>query len=315
MKIEDLHFDFPNRPVDEENWDLETWRKNQPMDYYKAIYMLQQTTDINEQNILFRAIYKVTRLYIPDVLYKYFSLSDNEASNEKKFRTLSAGKIYMSDIKDFNDPFDAKNYFSDSSKLMDIEWLKPHGGKLIDDFNSYIKATSLTANGTQSMPMWAHYANNHAGFCVSYDMNANLSLRSNTFPIQYTDDRLDITSFMHKQAQKIGSICDQQRAAGRKIIELSDLSVIYIHLLLCNIKQTAWSYENEYRCTTSARTPGMPYIEAKPHALYLGKNCALSHTQRLIEIARQWKIPVYKMDFDDCSSNYSLIIKPFNDAQ
>ena len=82
MKIEDLHFDFPNRPVDEENWDLETWRKNQPMDYYKAIYMLQQTTDINEQNILFRAIYKVTRLYIPDVLYKYFSLSDNEASNE-----------------------------------------------------------------------------------------------------------------------------------------------------------------------------------------------------------------------------------------
>ena len=43
----------------------------------------------------------------------------------------------MSDIKDFNDPFDGKGFFYDAAKLTDIERLAPHGGWLIDDFNSY----------------------------------------------------------------------------------------------------------------------------------------------------------------------------------
>lgn len=46
------------------------------------------------------------------------------------------------------------------------------------------------------MPMWAHYANNHAGFCVSYDMKENKQLSGCTFPVQYTNQRIDITSLM-----------------------------------------------------------------------------------------------------------------------
>ena len=36
-----------------------------------------------------------------------------------------------------------------------------------------------------SMPMWAHYSNNHRGFCVAYDMkdDANIALSGCTFPI------------------------------------------------------------------------------------------------------------------------------------
>ena len=113
---------------------------------------------------------------------------------------MSNGEIDLSDIKDFNDPFDGKGFFYDATQLEDIERLKPHGGRLIDNFTAYIKATSLTSNGIQSMPMWAHYSNNHAGYCVSYVMIANLGLSSCTFPVQYTNDRLDVTSLMRTQA-------------------------------------------------------------------------------------------------------------------
>ena len=128
MKIEDLHFDLPTDPVDEENWDLETWRKEYPMDYFKALHILGMADIGDAQAEIFKKIYQVVRLHVPDVLYKYYSLSENETLNMKKFQTLNDGKIFMSDIKDFNDPFDGKGFFYDADQLADIDRLKPHGG-------------------------------------------------------------------------------------------------------------------------------------------------------------------------------------------
>lgn len=42
MKIEDLYFPPTDSPVDEKNFDLEKWRRECPIDYFKAIYVLQQ---------------------------------------------------------------------------------------------------------------------------------------------------------------------------------------------------------------------------------------------------------------------------------
>ena len=217
----------------------------------------------------------------------------------------------MEDIKDFNDPFDGKGFFYNPAQLINIERLKPHGGRWIDDFNKYIKASSLTENGVQSMPMWAHYAGNHAGFCVSYDMGANPSLSSCTFPVQYTDERIDMTSFMREKAQQTCAEIDRQIAMGRKEIIIDDLSVIFMSLLLCNLKHTSWSYEKEFRCTTSSAAKGMPYIEAKPKEIYIGMNCAPTNAKHLLKIGDVLKIPVYKMDFDECTSNYELTAKSF----
>lgn len=303
MKIEDLHYDLPSEAVDEENWELDKWRKEHPMDYFKALHILNMSDNNAE---VFMTIYRIIRMHIPDVLYKYYSLSDNETSNMKKFQTLSDGQIYMSDIKDFNDPFDGKGFFYDAAQLADIERLNPHGGRFIDSFNAYIKAASLTSNGIQSMPMWAHYSNNHAGFCVSYDMNANIGLSSCTFPVQYTDIRLDVTSLMRIQAQKTSDAIDYQIASGSKEIILDDPTIVFMACLLCNLKHTSWSYEQEFRCTTGAIAKGMPYIDAKPKEIFIGMNCAPRHAERLIEIATSWEIPIYQMEFDECSEAYTL---------
>lgn len=199
MKLEDLQYAIPEQPIDEKNFDIEKWRSETPMDYLKAMYIMNIADGISK-DVIFKEVYKITRLYIPDVLYKYYSLTNDKNLNKQKFQTLQKRKIYMSDVKEFNDPFDGKGYYYDANQLKKFDGLASHGGKLIDDFTSFIKATALTSNGVHFMPMWAHYSNNHTGFCVSYNMKHNVVLSDCTFPVQYTDQRIDVTILMEQQA-------------------------------------------------------------------------------------------------------------------
>ena len=315
MKIEDLHYNLPTEPFDDTNFDIEQWRRTNPMDYLKALYIVFGADKIVDgvpselaKAVAFQAVYKVTRQYIPDTLYKYGSLTEDTELNDKKFQTLLNQQIFMADIKDFNDPFDGKAFYYDPEKLKGIDRLAEHNGRFIDDFTQFHKATSLTENGVNCMPMWAHYSNNHRGFCVAYDMKHpdNLSLSACTFPVQYTDQRLDITSFMRDYAQMVANEVDRQEAAGKKQIVIDNLSIIYIAQFLCNIKHISWQYEKEFRCTMGATAKGMPYVTAVPKAIYIGMNCLPNHVERLYSIGQTLRIPVHKMEFEECSENFDL---------
>ena len=304
MKIEDIKYEIPDKIISEKDFDVEKWRIENPMDYFKAMYLINISLNKDE---VFREIYRISLLYIPKTLFKYFSLTDNLSLNEQKLETLQQKKIFMSDVKDLNDPFDNKAYFYRPEELKKYERLAEHGGKLIDDFSVFSKVSSLTSNNVNSMPMWAHYANNHTGFCVSYDMELNTELSSCTFPIQYTDERIDITSIMDRQAQQMVQEFEKQSKQGKKKILLDDLSLIYMTTYFCNIKHISWSYENEFRCTTAANAPGMPYISATPKEIYIGKNCTNTYVDRIIKIAKELQVPVYQMAFDDLNSEFNLV--------
>ena len=71
----------------------------------------------------FKTLYSITRLYIPDTHYKYYSLNEDEDFNKQKFKTLQNKKIFMSRIRDFNDPFDGKAFFYDPKQLANIKHL------------------------------------------------------------------------------------------------------------------------------------------------------------------------------------------------
>lgn len=315
MKIENLKFDITESVSDEKNWDQEKWRRENPMDYLKALYLIMSSGDWVPgvprevaMQTAFQSIYKVTRLHIPEVLYKFYSLTDDKCLNDRKLTTLQECQIYMSDIKDFNDPFDGKAFYYNAEELKDIERLTHCRGRLIDDFTAFYKGTALTENGIDCMPMWAHYSNNHQGYCVAYDMKnpKNLPLSACTFPVQYTENRLDITSFMKKYANMICKEIDNQTARGRKEILIDDLSLIYLALYLCNIKQLSWQYEREFRCTVGANLKGEPYIEAVPKTIYIGMNCNAENREKLIQVAREQTIPIYQMKFNDVSEEYVL---------
>lgn len=302
MKIEDIKYSIPEESISEEDFDIEKWRSENPMDYIKAIFLINKASNKSE---IFKAIYKVTRLYLPDTLYKYYSLTDNIALNELKLGTLRQAKIFMSDAKHLNDPFDTKAYYYRPDELKKYERLSERDGKL--DFSSFTKISALTSNNVNSMPMWAHYANNHTGFCVSYDMKSNAQLSGCTFPVQYTDQRIDITSFMDRQVRKMIQEIETQSAAGKKVILMDDLSLVFLTSLFCNIKHLSWNYENEFRCTTGAIAKGMPYLSAMPKSVFIGMNCLSTYADRIIKIADELHIPIYRMMFDEWGSEFNLI--------
>lgn len=322
MKIEDIQYTLPTEQISAEDFDREKWLQENPIDYFKFLYILFMSNRMAPgmpseivMKVAFDALYKVTRLYIPETLYKYCSLSNDEDLNKKKFDTLRNKQIYMSDIKNFNDPFDGKAFFYNPKDLIGIQRLAPHDGKIVDDFTVFNKGTALTENGTSCMPMWAHYANNHQGFCITYDMENpnNLALSACTFPVQYTTQRLDVTSYMKKFASMVSSEIDKQTAQGRKEIAISDLSLVYLAQYLCNIKHSSWQYEKEFRCTMGATAKGMPYVDAVPKAIYIGMNCSDKNRNKLIEIAKSLSTPIYQMRLDELSENYSLEETVIND--
>lgn len=315
MKIENLYYERENSIIDEKKWNKEKWRHENPMDYFKAVYLMQSMgKQVQEEmrqyteHTIFEQIYKVTRMYIPDTLYKFYSLTDDEVLNKEKFVTLQKNQIYMSDIKDFNDPFDGKAFYYNPEELLDIDRLSSKEGRLIDDFTKFYKSAAFTENDMNCLPMWAHYANNHEGFCVAYDMldPENCELSANTFPMQYTDKRLDITSYMKKYANMIANRIDKQIMEGSRSILLNDWSIVYIELWLSNIKHLTWQYEKEFRCTMGAIVKGMPYTKAIPKAIYIGMKCEDENRKKLVKIGKQKAVPVYQMNFCEKAENYNL---------
>lgn len=303
MKIEDFYYKIPEETVDDNDFDIEKWRKESPMDYFKAMFLINSSLNKDE---VFQTIYKVTRLYIPNILFKYYSLTDNIALNEQKFETLLQKKIFMSDTRDLNDPFDSKSYFYRTEELRKYERLDKCEGKLFD-FPSYSKISSLTSNGVSSMPMWAHYANNHTGYCVSYDMKINTELSSCTFPIQYIDQRIDVTTLINQQVKKMIYEIEIQSKEGKREILFDDMSLVFLISFFCNIKHISWSYENEFRCTTGAIAQGMPYILAAPKEIYVGMNCLPTYIDTILKIAQKLQVPVYRMTFDELNEDFNLI--------
>ena len=313
MKIDDLTFEEPTYILDEENTDIEKWRRENPMDYFKALHLLlsagEQFPDARGivMEEMFKGIYKVTRCYIPDVLYKFYSLTNDDEINEKKIKTLEQDQIFMSEIKDFNDPFDGKAFFYNPQQLKDIKRLSCYEGRIIDDFTTFHKGTAFTENDITCMPMWAHYSNNHQGFCVAYDMKhpKNQVLSACTFPVQYTEQRLDITSFMKEYANNVSSEIDIQMNEGNKRI-LIDPSIIFVSQCLCYMKHSSWQYEKEFRCSMAANADGMPYVEAVAKAIYIGLKCNVEKREKLIDIARKKNIPIFQMKFNEVSEEYEL---------
>lgn len=290
----------------DEEFDLEKYRKEHPMDYIKAIEFINEDPTNAE---IQKTLYSITRLHIPNKIYKYFSLSDNEDLNKIKLNTIKDKKIYLAENADMNDPFEGKAFFYDNKKLTKYERLVHCDGKLIDDFSKYMRITSFTSESVNCMPMWAHYGSNHCGFCVEYDTNNNLQLKGCLFPVQYTEKRIDITNIMDKVTKELIASIEKNIKNNVKEIKIDNLILMWISTYYSCIKHKSWSYENEIRCIMAQNAPGSPYINAKPSAIYIGMNCNELKKKELFDIAYELNIPLYQMVFDSKSDKYELTLE------
>lgn len=250
-------------------------------------FSFQKLFELLEQK-KFDEIFDYIGEYIPKTLYKYYYLFDEDSDynikeNEKRFTTLSENKLWLSDFGKFNDPFEAKNFYTDIHKLKqcgyddkDIEQIKKTQ-YIIE--NSY-KATSFSTHLNDCMPMWAHYANNYKGYCVEYKV---LNTRC-IFPVFYESTRNASTIFariLHDLYQ-----CGKNPTTEMQKTVLQE--GILLQLSYC-AKHKSWEYENEYRVLIPElnNLKLCDELGLKPVKIYAGLNTIPVHIDKLQEISSQ----------------------------
>ena len=233
--------------------------------------------------------------FIPDYIYKFVSLSDDADNNEKKLTSLEENKIWFASSKVQNDPFDFKGIYLNKKEL--IEHKFPESS--LELFDKATEKAFLLAAFTENMhdnlSMWAHYANNHKGYCVKYRVTNKRIIRN----VIYEPKRIATASIFANLVNAAVKANDPTATVEEKKQAMADAnfySAIMFEIFF--IKHDSWKSEKEYRILqlNSDDVNGMNVAVEKlgliPEAVYCGINC--EHTEKIETIAKKINLNFYK---------------------
>lgn len=147
---------------------------------------------------------------IPKSLYKYFSLNDFSLDS------LQNDYIFLSNPKDFNDPFDCnRNLIAEKQKeLKDWQYVER-----LNDI-SEMGIACFSENGMEPL-LWSHYANSYRGFCIKFNLQSVLNAKN---------ESVKLKRVIYSEAPEV-------------ISQEHPFSSYYQYLLKLN----NWNYEREWR--------------------------------------------------------------------
>lgn len=241
--------------------------------------------------------YEKAKYQIQRDIYKYYSLNGNLKLNSQKLECLEEKKIYTSCRSEFNDPYDDKGYIYDRNivdaraKDLGIQWQLE---TLYPDFKRFC---CFTKSGINNISMWAHYANNHQGYCIEYRKDNNFDLYSMLLPVKYVIQKIDLTDMICSRLEMV------KKQQDTKLLEDA---LKWCSIFLSCIKHESWESEKELRLCCHQDYPGAPHFEAIPSKIYIGSMCSKEYEDRLNQIGKNLNIPVYKMKLDVQESEYIL---------
>lgn len=94
---------------------------------------------------------EINAIELDDIYYKYIPLN-----NDNSIKNLINHELYISDPKNFNDPFDCPVYRDNYNKSIGL-------ARVLDRIR-----VSCFSRNPKSILMWSHYGNSHKGICVGY---------------------------------------------------------------------------------------------------------------------------------------------------
>lgn len=192
-------------------------------------FYIDSSTEVIFENNDWIVIEKGTpQISVPKYLYKYFSLNDFSIDS------LENDYIYLSNPKDFNDPFDCnRNLITEQRKEL-RDW------QYVERLNniSEIGITCFSENGMEPL-LWGHYANSYHGFCLKFNVESL---------IRDQNDSVKLKRVIYSQAPEA-------------ISQEHPFSVYYQYLL----KLSNWKYEQEWRLLykNPSTTENRFYIDSK----------------------------------------------------
>jgi len=214
-------------------------------------------------------------------LYKYYSIGENEKL-QRLISLINTKEIYLSNGENFNDPFDMRITSKKTKRL-----------NFVDKF----RILCLTSSYSNKL-MWSHYADSHKGVCITLEIeDAYIYPAYYTRERVYDDTNLDIL-LSHENRRKVKRNLDKpyDMVAKKK---------------LGYVKDSTWSYENEYRVVfydkeRSTLIDG-ERLRVKIHKVYLG-NCIEPQNEKIIkDVCRINRIDVTKIKFTE--SGYAIRVK------
>lgn len=211
-------------------------------------------------------------------LYKYVSL-------DRVPDILDNHRLYLSDGKNFNDPFEITVTDKKNHKIRHIEGLH---------------ILSLT-NSFRNKLIWSHYTDSHKGVCITVKVPNNL-----VYPICYSAKRI-------YEDSDIDNIISLSTKITKKSVE-KDFSLLSKDKKIAYIKDKKWMYEKEYRVVFDKSDEsgliyhdGKWFMSVKITNIYLGANFNRnkSETQRkIIEACKRNKVKITQMVLSD--TDYSV---------
>ncbi len=236
----------------------------------------------------------------PDYLYKFVSLVDDPSGkngeNEKRFHSLENDTIWFSVPGKMNDPYEFRGLYIDYDKLQQEGVSKEEINDLQRMFEEDYILSSFS-HGLYSFPMWAHYANDHRGYCVKYQVLDDKQVRR----VLYENLRPDATEGIKKAIETNKKLKDIEMTPEIKSL-LMNLQYMLLQVFEQNytVKHNSWSYEDEYRIIAERTDQGNAYgqnvpvkdVGLKTEAIYVGYKSG--EYDRIKEIADKLGVPCYR---------------------
>lgn len=258
-----------------------------------------------DQEKLYAEIGRYYMNMAPASIYKYYSPDDRNIEN------IENNKMWYSAACNFNDPFDMEMYFDENAMFESLlntipeakgiregspVWIKVRG-EFEKEFKIFRKQIDVVRNTTaiscfsekcDSILMWSHYAKNHTGFCVEYEL----------------------LEFVNKiKFTPIPIIYDEQKMCMNRL-DMNNLGPDSLRVLVYAITRKAleWKYECEWRIARSSSACGSKWEEAnkgalleaiKPKSVIIGCDTTKLIADRLKKYCKEQKITMYRMEKDN----------------
>jgi len=229
--------------------------------------------------------------FTPDYLYKFVSLVDDPADkgNKNKFYSLENNSLWFATPAKQNDPYEFRGVYWEDEELLKQGVLQQSIDQAKELLFNRITLTAFTANMIDNLPMWAHYANNHHGFCIKYRVGAKHSVRN----VIYDKRRVSVTKTF------LNFLYQAHRGTTENSVELLKQAEMNVAILQDKFfyKHTSWEYECEYRALypVGEKIDGLNVpindLGLSVEAIYSGINCSEENKNELSRIASVLGVP------------------------
>lgn len=258
----------------------------------------------------FQSAREYKRESIPAYLYKYYYLADSSVcvdgtsckkthdKNEEKLIPLETRKIWMPSFGNLNDPFEFNALYLDKNRLSKTEWEIDCLEKYLESFKSSLLLTCFSENPYNNMPMWAHYANSHQGFCVKYEIvDPDL-----IYKVSYEGNRTAMATLITSLVTQMHYMIERDPKFNES--DLRFYTELFIHS--ATIKHNTWEYEGEFRAIFPQMANGIHgnlvdtnQIGVNAVCVYAGLNCSTANKKRLFDISQKINCEIFEMELDD----------------